>query len=401
MSQVTSRCALAARRARALPRRIARHPSGSSRHPSTPLSAARNAKEVEEARARGEHFNTVQQDLRLDNRIIDLRTPANQSILRVQSQVCQVSPPADALGREEPPCTQSACGGGGALPVPTVLLNRISIGPVAENETAGDVRDPAARGAADARLASAGLARRKANGTTPARPVSPCLLSSFLSLRTCLTAPPHRFPPPPPFSSLAFQLFRESLLERDFIEVHTPKTLAGASEGGAAVFHFDYMGRPACLAQSPQFYKQMAICSDLERVFEIGPVFRCVRRASAECGGTPAACDVRPLPLLRSLAACVRAQCCNRRLAVPFFASSQCRVFVHAPSPLRVHRPRHGDGHPRIVPRGARRPGRALRQHVRGTCDRRRRRREQGARCLDRRRQPFQGHRRFAQTAFE
>ena len=109
--------------------------------------------------------------------------------------------------------------------------------------------------------------------------------------------------------------------------MHTPKLLAGASEGGAAVFRFDYMGRPGCLAQSPQFYKQvgvvvllswwwwcgwvggwgglpevaprwrllppvhppgvhtphplypyhspqMAICSDLGRVFEIGPVFR-------------------------------------------------------------------------------------------------------------------------------
>jgi hypothetical protein len=38
---------------------------------------------------------------------------------------------------------------------------------------------------------------------------------------------------------------------------------------------FDYMGRPGCLAQSPQLYKQMAICADFDRVFEIGPVFRC------------------------------------------------------------------------------------------------------------------------------
>jgi aspartyl/asparaginyl-tRNA synthetase len=74
--------------------------------------------------------------------------------------------------------------------------------------------------------------------------------------------------------SRLMQLFRESLLNQGFIEIHTPKLLSGASEGGAAVFHFDYMGRPGCLAQSPQFYKQMAICSDLGRVFEIGPVFR-------------------------------------------------------------------------------------------------------------------------------
>ena len=46
------------------------------------------------------------------------------------------------------------------------------------------------------------------------------------------------------------------------------------SEGGAAVFRLDYKGTPACLAQSPQLYKQMAICADFERVFEVGPVFR-------------------------------------------------------------------------------------------------------------------------------
>lgn len=57
-------------------------------------------------------------------------------------------------------------------------------------------------------------------------------------------------------------------------EIHTPKLIAGASEGGAAVFMLDYMGQPACLAQSPQLYKQMAICADMERVFEVGPVFR-------------------------------------------------------------------------------------------------------------------------------
>jgi aspartyl-tRNA synthetase len=81
-------------------------------------------------------------------------------------------------------------------------------------------------------------------------------------------------PPSPPLPPACTQLFRESLQSEGFIEIHTPKLLAGASEGGAAVFRFDYMGRPGCLAQSPQFYKQMAICSDLGRVFEIGPVFR-------------------------------------------------------------------------------------------------------------------------------
>jgi len=70
------------------------------------------------------------------------------------------------------------------------------------------------------------------------------------------------------------QFFRSSLLKQGFIEIHTPKMIAGASEGGAAVFRLDYIGRPACLAQSPQLYKQMAVCADFEKVFEIGPVFR-------------------------------------------------------------------------------------------------------------------------------
>ena len=74
--------------------------------------------------------------------------------------------------------------------------------------------------------------------------------------------------------SAVCELFREALRAKDFVEIHTPKLIGGASEGGASVFKLDYMGQPACLAQSPQLYKQMAIESDFERVFEIGPVFR-------------------------------------------------------------------------------------------------------------------------------
>ena len=56
---------------------------------------------------------------------------------------------------------------------------------------------------------------------------------------------------------------------------HTYKhTYIGESEGGSGVFRTDYFGQPACLAQSPQLYKQMAISADLDRVFEIGAVFR-------------------------------------------------------------------------------------------------------------------------------
>merc|ERR1719162_471402 len=70
------------------------------------------------------------------------------------------------------------------------------------------------------------------------------------------------------------QLFRESLYSQGFVEIHTPKLSVGESESGAGVFTTDYFGSVACLAQSPQLYKQMAISSDLQRVFEIGPVFR-------------------------------------------------------------------------------------------------------------------------------
>ena len=57
-------------------------------------------------------------------------------------------------------------------------------------------------------------------------------------------------------------------------EMHTPKLMATASESGAEVFELGYFGRSAYLAQSPQFYKQMAIAAGIDRVFEIGPVFR-------------------------------------------------------------------------------------------------------------------------------
>ncbi|KAL0372018.1 UNVERIFIED_CONTAM: Aspartate--tRNA ligase 2, cytoplasmic [Sesamum calycinum] len=69
-------------------------------------------------------------------------------------------------------------------------------------------------------------------------------------------------------------IFRQFLLSEGFVGIHTPKLIAGSSEGGSAVFRFDYKGTPACLAQSPQLHKQMSICGDFGRVFEVGPVFR-------------------------------------------------------------------------------------------------------------------------------
>lgn len=70
------------------------------------------------------------------------------------------------------------------------------------------------------------------------------------------------------------QYFREFFINRGFVEIHTPKIVPGVSEGGADVFKLDYFGQMACLAQSPQLYKQMAVESDFFNVFEIGHVFR-------------------------------------------------------------------------------------------------------------------------------
>lgn len=67
---------------------------------------------------------------------------------------------------------------------------------------------------------------------------------------------------------------REFLLERRFTEIHTPKLIAAASESGSDVFEVKYFEGNAYLAQSPQFYKQMAMAAGLERIFETGPVFR-------------------------------------------------------------------------------------------------------------------------------
>ena len=75
-------------------------------------------------------------------------------------------------------------------------------------------------------------------------------------------------------SSAIWKYFREYLNNKDFIEIHTPKILGGSSEGGSEVFHLNYFGKPAWLAQSPQLFKQMGIVWDLKRVYEIGPVFR-------------------------------------------------------------------------------------------------------------------------------
>lgn len=67
---------------------------------------------------------------------------------------------------------------------------------------------------------------------------------------------------------------REYWYSKGFIEIHSPKLMGSPSESGSELFKVDYFGRVAFLAQSPQFYKQMAMAAGFDRVFEIGPVFR-------------------------------------------------------------------------------------------------------------------------------
>ena len=76
------------------------------------------------------------------------------------------------------------------------------------------------------------------------------------------------------FEAWVARVFRDYYTEKGFIEIFTPKIVAAGTESGAEVFPVIYFGREAYLAQSPQFYKQMAVIAGLERVYEIGPVFR-------------------------------------------------------------------------------------------------------------------------------
>ena len=71
----------------------------------------------------------------------------------------------------------------------------------------------------------------------------------------------------------AVEAIRDFLFKKGFLEVHTPRIIASATEGGANLFAVDYFGEKAFLAQSPQLYKEQLVMS-LEKVFEVGPFFR-------------------------------------------------------------------------------------------------------------------------------
>ncbi|MBP5485405.1 MAG: aspartate--tRNA(Asn) ligase [Alphaproteobacteria bacterium] len=90
----------------------------------------------------------------------------------------------------------------------------------------------------------------------------------FLSLRSPRSATIMRA-----FSAMTAG-YHEYLEKQGFIEIQTPKIMATPSESKAELFKLEYFGQTAYLAQSPQLFKQMAIASGLERVFEVAPAFR-------------------------------------------------------------------------------------------------------------------------------
>ena len=69
-------------------------------------------------------------------------------------------------------------------------------------------------------------------------------------------------------------MMREYWQNNGYTEIHTPKISASSAESGAEQFKLDYFGQKACLSQSPQFYKQMALAAGFDKVFEIGLVYR-------------------------------------------------------------------------------------------------------------------------------
>lgn len=104
------------------------------------------------------------------------------------------------------------------------------------------------------------------------RPVVPAGLPAILDHAPVALRHP-RLRAPFEIAAASVAGFRASLDALDFTEVHTPKVTASSTESGANVFALDWFGRPAYLAQSPQFFKQMLV-GVFERVYEVGPVFR-------------------------------------------------------------------------------------------------------------------------------
>lgn len=74
--------------------------------------------------------------------------------------------------------------------------------------------------------------------------------------------------------SRMFHTVRDFFYEKGFIEINTPKLVASATEGGTELFPITYFEKEAFLGQSPQLYKQIMMSSGMDKVFEIGQIFR-------------------------------------------------------------------------------------------------------------------------------
>ena len=85
---------------------------------------------------------------------------------------------------------------------------------------------------------------------------------------------------------------RQYCIKNGFIELHSPKITAKAAESGSEVFKMNFFGQDAALAQSPQFYKQMAMASGFDKVFEIGPAFRAENSNTSYHASEINMCDV-------------------------------------------------------------------------------------------------------------
>jgi len=151
--------------------------------------------------------------------------------------------------------------------------------------------------------------------------------------------------------------FRGFLDQEGFVEVVTPKVVESATESGANVFTIDYFGRPAYLAQSPQFYKQMMV-GVFERVYETGPVFRAEPHATVrhineylsldvEFGFVRDHFDVMALltRLIRAMLAHLQLHCARELelLQVQMPLTPEAFPHIYFPDALKLIHDRHGE----------------------------------------------------------
>ena len=113
------------------------------------------------------------------------------------------------------------------------------------------------------------------NGATLNVPLDMALDHRVLSLRHAKINPVFKI------QAALSQAFQDFLNREGFVQVFTPKIVASGTEGGTELFALDYFEEKAYLAQSPQFYKQMLVGADFERVYEIGHVFRAEKHATS------------------------------------------------------------------------------------------------------------------------